>query len=768
MKNRDRHYFGKRVPVPIFPGWAFLVFLAITVSASVSALGATIEGRDCGGQDIRCDGNPAPGLVCGGPDTCSNEDELQGTFTNVRLFVIGGGTRIFVAGNTPLAVYASTISIQGVLNGVGRGSSPGNLGELGSPGTAGSGPGGGGGGAAAHGGGGGGYGGTGGAGVCVSACNASPGGGFAGAINGGSLAPPVSPDDIARGSGGGGGGGGALGSAGTGGAGGGSVYLEASSVTVAGAGSILVTGTKGADATNDQGAGTNPGAGGGGSGGGILIRCPGIISLTGTGGLKANGGNGGNVSTLFGGTVRPGGGGAGGRIRIYSRSAPSSFTLELSTSIGFVGGSLSGVLDTSGTVNNGSSGTVTFGLLASSPIAPSVSATGVFITSVTWQWTLAAVWGDAPSGSQQFRIYASSSTPLPSASTGAAAGDISQIEAGLTPNTTYTRFVTAFTDWGDSLPSALVSTHTRANTPAPAVSTFTEVTTSGLTFNWASGGNPSYTEYQVWRALDESFIAGLATNFVVGLSSSPVGLQAEATYYFRVRARNLDGVPSAFSPISFQATSITPPTVPGAPQPSSAFSYDGNAAFSWTASQASAGIQQYHLEVCTSPSGTGVCPGESPSCRCFFVGPPVAVSTTVAGLDSGKTYYARVRAKSNADILSSFSEFGPGVSVFITATESAIVQPKSWPNPFNPSQGPANIGFELSAPATVTLKIFTLQGELVHEEIRRVEASGNQVWLWPGTNDLNRRVAPGGYVCLLEKKYDGRVETQKFKIAILY
>ncbi len=779
----------------------------------------------------------------------ANGDVLVGTFTNVGLFEVGPGTTALVSPNIPLAVYAATISIRGILDARGAGRPGGGGGALSSSGLPGlgagpAGSGGGGGGAAFKGGGGGAHSGSGGAG---SGAGGGAAGGAYGALD--FVISPLSCADATLGSGGGGGGGSAAKVGGGGANGGGAVCLEASSITVSG-GSILAGGST-ASAVTDTAFGAHPAAGGGGAGGTILLRAPGALYLGDGAVLNAGGGSGGDVSTITGGTLDPGGGGSGGRIKIFHRA--SSLSVALSTPGGSAGGSggFGGAPDAPAPAA-GSAGTMAFGVIASSPAG--FASQAVYASSICWAWDNSAAWGDAALASRAFRIHPATSTPpfpTPMVSTGSLAA--SATETALSPDTTYYRFATAFTDWGESLPSLTVATHTLASAPQPQTQAFS-VAPGTLTLSWtAEPPNPSHTRYEVVRSTHSDFSSAVSTGFTVGLSSAPAGLAPNTTVYFRVRAVNLDGVPTAFTaalatataaeapsspavaaahvtsavfawsggnnpqgtlyraavstdnfftvadaswtlassaaffaltpgiPYFFRAqarnhdglssdftsavstvtgvqTSTAAPTSPGSPQPDRRFSYDGTAVFSWTPGQSPAGILDYFLEI-------GAAPGESD----FFSGNAGAVlSRAVSGLAGGKTYYARVRARSNAGVSGEFSPSGAGVAVFITAAQPAREKPFNWPNPFDPEEGPTQIGFFMEESGDVTLRVYTLQGELVHEQSRRVDAAGSQVWTWSGSNDAGLRVAPGGYVALIEKRQAGGSRRQKFKIAVLY
>ncbi|MDO8756570.1 MAG: FlgD immunoglobulin-like domain containing protein, partial [Elusimicrobiota bacterium] len=403
--------------------------------------------------------------------------------------------------------------------------------------------------------------------------------------------------------------------------------------------------------------------------------------------------------------------------------------------------------------------------------------------------------------------------------------------------------------WGDSVFSGVVSTHTLAEGPsAPA---FSAVAAAGLTFGWSGGANPAYTTYELNASTSAAFAAPVSTSFAATVSSSPATLSPNTTYYFRVRAVNLDGVPTAYLATQATATlaavpsaaavgpihitsgvftwsgganpsdtlytaqvssdnfftltdssstlmtsatffTLTPgtqyflrvravnrsgtgsdystvisttagnlsnttaPTAPGAPISDRAFSYDGTANFAWSEATSPVGILDYNLII-----------GSLPGASDLFAGTVSSPSYAATGMVTGRSYYAQVRARSNAGVYSLFSGVSAAVPVFIPAQNPAIAKPFTWPSPFNPARGDAQIGFFLEEPADVTLKIYSLQGRLLRTASRSF-AAGNQILTWNGANDSGMRVPPGGYLAVIEKRYGGRVSTQKLKIAVLY
>ncbi len=819
-----------------------LIPLAGWLLAAAPAQAALINGADYAGAAL----------------SPNNGDDLSGTFTNVGSFTIPAGETVYVAAGTTLVVYASTISIEGVLDGTGAGQGGGAGGASGSAGATGVGAnppgtrtqaaGAGTGGAAGLGAAGASAGGAGGAGA-GGASAGQPGSAYGST---GTLTIPLSSDDLLQGSGGGGGGGDDNVTGGAGGAGGGAVYLEASSITISG--SIVVSGED-AGPVNDTNAGTHPGGGGGGSGGTVLIRAPGSLSFAAGSSVTANGGTGGDVTdSLFAGPAEPGGGGGGGRVKIFAGPG-AAYAVTLSTGEGAAGGNggSSVSVDATNPPVAGSSGTVSFGVIASSPT--DFAAEAVYVTSISWAWTASAA-GDGPSVNE-YRIFPATETaPLLSPESTISASVTASTVTSLTPNTTYYRFVTHYTDWGDSLPSNYVSTHTLADVPLSAAAPFTSMADASMTVNWTAGaaGNPSYTTYEVDRSTNAEFAAPVSTSYVVGLSSSPAGLSPNTTYYFRVRAINLDDVPTAFlaavstptlgsvpaspaasdvfvtsvtiswttganpagtlylaqistdnfatvnessqtsssfatffalnpgTPYYLRAAAInsagvlsafsavvsttpgsdlgnsSPPAAPVAPTPSTRYSYNGDVTFTWNAVP---NAVDYQIILGSFPGGDDVISAGSATRT-------ISTSYAVTGLTSGRSYYAEVAARSGAGVTGAFSASSSGVAVFIAAGSSLISAPYNWPNPFNPDQGATQIGFSLGAPASVDIKIYTLQGELVRDETFSFGSAGNQIATWDGRNGNGMKVAPGGYIATLRKDYGDHSETQRLKIAVLY
>jgi hypothetical protein len=111
--------------------------------------------------------------------------------------------------------------------------------------------------------------------------------------------------------------------------------------------------------------------------------------------------------------------------------------------------------------------------------------------------------------------------------------------------------------------------------------------------------------------------------------------------------------------------------------------------------------------------------------------------------------------------------------------ETAFVDPDAagghvtnYPNPFHPPQEPTTIAYKLGDHADVTLRIFTVSGDLVLQRRYDRGAAGgtaglNEV-LWDGRNGEGRVVASGGYIALIEAQGTGEtLHVIRRKIAVV-
>jgi hypothetical protein len=83
----------------------------------------------------------------------------------------------------------------------------------------------------------------------------------------------------------------------------------------------------------------------------------------------------------------------------------------------------------------------------------------------------------------------------------------------------------------------------------------------------------------------------------------------------------------------------------------------------------------------------------------------------------------------------------------------------NYPNPFHPPTEPTTLAWVLGDNATVTLRIFTLSGDLVRREDFPSAGLGGRAglntWSWDGKNGAGNVVSSGGYIALVEAHGQG-------------
>jgi len=126
----------------------------------------------------------------------------------------------------------------------------------------------------------------------------------------------------------------------------------------------------------------------------------------------------------------------------------------------------------------------------------------------------------------------------------------------------------------------------------------------------------------------------------------------------------------------------------------------------------------------------------------------------------------RIRAQSNAVT----AELDVQTSLVDPSAAAGYVS--NFPNPFHPPTEPTTIAYKLSDDATVTLRVFTLSGDLVRREVFARGAAGGLAglneWVWDGRNGDNKLVASGGYIVLIEAQGTGEtLNVIRRKVAVV-
>lgn len=225
-------------------------------------------------------------------------------------------------------------------------------------------------------------------------------------------------------------------------------------------------------------------------------------------------------------------------------------------------------------------------------------------------------------------------------------GAVSQaLFGGFTPDTTVYLHVRTFGLTGaDSLFSAGLSTVTLAYQPGSEA--YALVSSTGLSVFWVGNGNPGWTKYELTVSTEEGFAS---VNYSTPLPANyyeAAGLIPNTTYYFKARAVNGSGIRTSYT--VFGAT-MTYAAVPGGNPPEL---YDEDAVSVQTRWDASAnpGSTQYYVQASTAADFTGLDYGPGT----WAAGPARGVS----GLDSGRLYHFRVRARDALGRPSQWRELG--------------------------------------------------------------------------------------------------------------
>jgi C1A family cysteine protease len=197
----------------------------------------------------------------------------------------------------------------------------------------------------------------------------------------------------------------------------------------------------------------------------------------------------------------------------------------------------------------------------------------------------------------------------------------------LSPNTSYSFRAKARN--GDSVETAYsptISKYTFAN--RPGIASFSNITQSCIRANWTAHGNPGWTEY-----LCENIKTAANSGWTTNTYWDSCGLNCKTSHSFRVKARNSDGVETAWISLGSRSTSACP--VPSSPTnvQASDGTFPDRVQVTWTAS---AGATSYTVYRTASTLGIKQALGSTPD---------TAFDDTTAL--ARKTYYYWVKASGN-------------------------------------------------------------------------------------------------------------------------
>jgi len=293
-----------------------------------------------------------------------------------------------------------------------------------------------------------------------------------------------------------------------------------------------------------------------------------------------------------------------------------------------------------------SGGTLILGpfIVGDPPDAPTAFAhSGNGLATITWTWT------DNSDNETGFRVDPPAGT--------VAADVTTWTETGLSPNTAYTRHVTAYNTYGDSAPSNDHTAYTSIETPAGvSFGTVTETTidldATGTLSNLAAGGSGVY--------FDEVGGSNSGINeWLQVTSDTATDLLPNTQYAFRAMARNGDGDETPFS-ITSQKYTLANQPVAAALTNISQTSIQAN----WTGGvPANPGDTPYTLE-CYEGSGFG-------GTRKFLFENITSLTHVVSGLEPNRQYSFRVMAHNHEGLPTGWTDLGTAYT--LANTPGALV-----------------------------------------------------------------------------------------------
>lgn len=264
---------------------------------------------------------------------------------------------------------------------------------------------------------------------------------------------------------------------------------------------------------------------------------------------------------------------------------------------------------------------------ATPPVIPqAVTLTAVNVSSFTVQWSAG---NNGPGTVYWAEASLDDSFAINSLSSGTAAA---ALYGGLNPNTTYFLRVRTLGFGGqDSGYNNFGSTITRVFPPGSEA--YPAVAASTLSLVWDDNGNPYGTRYELVVSTSPGFSTINYSTRTAGNYHDAAGLQPNTTHYFKAAAVSWGGVYSEFTVFGATLTQAAAPAdnppglgVPDATSVPAQWSANGNP-----------NNTEYYVQASTSAGFLGFDAGP----KVWFTGPV----KTVSGLESGRLYYFRVKAR---------------------------------------------------------------------------------------------------------------------------
>ena len=267
------------------------------------------------------------------------------------------------------------------------------------------------------------------------------------------------------------------------------------------------------------------------------------------------------------------------------------------------------------------SSTVSGAAKAVAPAAPTVTMTYSDSGKPKLTWS-------AVSGATSYRVYRSESRGTGYSLLGTTTST-SYVNTGAAVGKTYYYRVKAVNSAGTSAYSNIVSGRAKAAIPAaPHVTIGTSSASGKPQLTWAAVDGAA--KYEIYRSTQQSTgftLLGTTTSTSYVNTGAAVG----KTYYYKVRALNVDGAAGAYSStVSGAAKAVAP----AAPTVTMTYSDSGKPKLTWSAVSGATSYRVYRSE----SRGTGY----------SLLGTTTSTSYVNTGAAVGKTYYYRVKAVNSA------------------------------------------------------------------------------------------------------------------------
>ena len=220
--------------------------------------------------------------------------------------------------------------------------------------------------------------------------------------------------------------------------------------------------------------------------------------------------------------------------------------------------------------------------------------------------------------------------------------------SGLNANTTYYFRVAGINNNG--VPTSYTAAQSTSSLAGiPVFSGFTDIGAGDIRFNWSAGGNPyPGTLYRVLTstAPDPSNPGGavVTTSNTYNLALSSSGLNANATYYFRVAGINNNGVATSYTAAQSTSTWANAPVFTNFTNVAA-----GAIQFNWSNNSNPLNTTLYRVLVSTAPDPL------NPGSAVVTTSNTYNLALSSSGLNANTTYYFRVAGVNNNAVLTSYT-----------------------------------------------------------------------------------------------------------------